>query len=217
MSAVVIIIVVVVVTTQNNVNRIYFSWKYRLKSLYTGNLLSEAKWAFFCRFHGQPSVEKFGSLRLSLNLCWAAGAAAWCAFTIQWIGLIKKSFHCEWSENTQFWLLSYHCLDTIAHPTQRKSTTLNHCQRNFDRRRQNKNCLFSIAFRVRVGARKRMSARSYHMYGTRIRASDIHMPVSTFKCTRLRKLILTFEWKWQRRISKTAKLRGMKRDNDLKL
>lgn len=31
------------------------------------------------------------------------------------------------------------------------------------------------------------------------------------------KLILTFGWKWQRRISKTAKLRGMKRDNDLKL
>lgn len=31
------------------------------------------------------------------------------------------------------------------------------------------------------------------------------------------KLILTLGWKWQRRISKTAKLKGMKRDNDLKL
>lgn len=77
MSAVVIVIVVsvvVVVTTQNNVNRIYFSWKYRLKSLYTGNLLSEAKWAFFCRFHAfHPLFEKFDSQILSLNLlgCWS--------------------------------------------------------------------------------------------------------------------------------------------------
>lgn len=106
--------VVIVVTTQNNVNRIYFSWKYRLKSLYTGNLLSEAKWAFLCRFHGQPSVEKFDSQIVfgSVWMCWAGAGAGWCAFTIQWIGLIKKSFHCEWSENTQFWLLSCHCLGT---------------------------------------------------------------------------------------------------------
>lgn len=79
---------------QNNVNRT-FNWKYRLKSLSpkrrknnnaTGTQMNASNAA-------PPSNMWFGCLSL-LNALYAK------AVFIQWIGLIKKSFDCEWSENT---------------------------------------------------------------------------------------------------------------------
>lgn len=148
--------------------------------------------------------------RTELESVGPLGAAGWCAFTIQWIGLIKKSFHCEWSENTQFWLVSLPLPRHKAH-AQPKSTARNHCQRTIETVEDKIKIVYSQSLFVCAS----VCVLIPHVWCSHSQ-SDVHMPVYIQMYT-IAKLILTFGWKWERRISKTAKLRGMKRDNDLKL
>lgn len=100
---------------QNNVNRT-FKWKYRLKSLYREKAKNVSrKWAFLFVLweRAQPSDElKCESIVYTLE-CQCAVAF------IRWIGLIKKSFYCEWSENThsvfqcQYWWIHAHNKSTL--------------------------------------------------------------------------------------------------------